>query len=114
MLNDRHAGRKNDGRGDGLHARAGAALQQAVKAGVKAYDRRRDLPGLIRVMPNSGDSETTADIEEIVARLERALRAERSRARAGHWTYDLNRHIALHQAQLAESQRLSASKSKRR
>jgi hypothetical protein len=42
----------------------------------------------------------------IVARLARALRAERTRGRAGHWTYDLNRHIGLHQAYRAERARL--------
>ena len=35
--------------------------------------------------------------------LERALRAER--ARAGHWTYDLSRHIALLVAHRAEQER---------
>lgn len=38
----------------------------------------------------------------IVRRLERALRAERRRGRAGHWTYDLNRHLALKRALEAE------------
>ena len=38
----------------------------------------------------------------ILVRLRRALRAERSRGRAGHWSYDLNRHIALKQAYEAE------------
>jgi hypothetical protein len=42
----------------------------------------------------------------IVARLARALRAERQRGRAGHWSYDLNRHIALAQALDAERRRL--------
>ena len=37
--------------------------------------------------------------------LERALRAER--ARAGHWTYDLARHIALLVAYRAEQERAS-------
>jgi hypothetical protein len=42
----------------------------------------------------------------LVARLARALRAERQRGRAGHWSYDLNRHIALAQALDAERRRL--------
>jgi hypothetical protein len=29
------------------------------------------------------------------------------RARSGHWTYDLNRHIALRQAYRAETERLA-------
>jgi len=39
---------------------------------------------------------------EIVRRLERALRFERRRGRSGHWTYDLNRHLALKQALASE------------
>ncbi len=31
----------------------------------------------------------------ILSKLRRALRAERRRARAGHWSYELNRHLAL-------------------
>jgi hypothetical protein len=33
--------------------------------------------------------------ERIVAKLRKALRAERRRGLAGHWTYDLARHIEL-------------------
>lgn len=44
---------------------------------------------------------------EIIRRLERALRAERRRGMAGHWTYDLNRHLALKQAVAAERARVS-------
>lgn len=31
----------------------------------------------------------------LLAKLRRALRAERRRARANHWSYDLNRHLGL-------------------
>lgn len=34
----------------------------------------------------------------ISARLARAVRRERQKGLAGHWSYDLNRHIALAQA----------------
>lgn len=91
--------------------RAGRALDRAVKAGASSYDRLRDLPGLIRMEPISEAPETAEAIAAILARLERALRAERCRARGGHWTYDLNRHIALRQAYLAEAERLRAIKS---
>jgi hypothetical protein len=88
--------------------RARAALDGAIRAGAAAYDRARDLPALVRLDPSSEIADTAEAVGTIVARLERALRAERSRARSGHWTYDLNRHIALHQAYLAETQRLAA------
>jgi hypothetical protein len=87
---------------------ARAAIEKSVRAGARAYERKRDLPGLIRIDPAADGAESVADTEAIVALLQRALRGERNRARSGHWTYDLNRHIALHQAYLAESERLTA------
>ena len=92
--------------------RAARTVERAVRAGAQSYERARDLPGLIRLDPFSGSSETTEAVEAIVARLERALRAERNRARSGSWTYDLNRHIALRQAYLAEAERLRVMKSR--
>jgi hypothetical protein len=44
------------------------------------------------------------DPGKILARLMRSLRDERRRGLAGHWSYDLNRHIALAQAYAAELQ----------
>jgi len=35
------------------------------------------------------------DLRTDLERAERELRRERVRARAGHWTYDLSRHLAL-------------------
>jgi Family of unknown function (DUF6477) len=84
------------------------AISRTVKAGAGAYDRARDLPALIRLDPFARLVDNAESLVGIVARLERALRAERNRARSGHWTYDLNRHIALRQAFVAESERLAA------
>jgi hypothetical protein len=95
-----------------LQRGARKAVGQSVKAGAAAYDRERDLPRLIRIEPRQFGAETTRDIETIVGRLERALRAERNRARSGHWTYDLTRHLALRQAHLAESERLAGLREK--
>jgi hypothetical protein len=89
---------------------AGRAVTATVRAGADAYGRARDLPTLIRVDPSDRRADTPEGTELILSRLERALRAERNRARAGHWTYDLNRHIALRQAWLAETERLAAVK----
>jgi hypothetical protein len=83
-------------------------IDETTRAGAKVYDRGRDLPRLIRIDPWACQTEDLGDLEAIVARLERALRAERRKARSGHWTYDLNRHIALRQAHLAETARLAA------
>ena len=90
------------------------AVHSAVRAGARVYDRERDLPGLIRLDRLAGPADSLESAEAIVARLERALRAERNKARSGHWTYDLNRHIALRQAYVAEKQFLARWKAGRR
>ena len=41
-----------------------------------------------------------------IAQLSRAIRAERQLGASGHWSYDLNRHIALRQAFTAISKPL--------
>ena len=78
----------------------------AVRAGALAYCRERHLGGLIGVGPDLVSDQSTAAGRLILARLKQALRAERRRARAGHWAYDINRHIALRQACMAETARL--------
>lgn len=88
------------------HQRAREAIQRVLRAGAKHYDRNRDLPALTGFYPRELAEDTIARSEAILARLARALRAERKRARSGHWTYDLNRHIALRQAHLAETAHL--------
>ena len=78
------------------------------RARTVGYERRRALPPLLAIV----DSELAQDDPEaarrIISRLARALRAERQRGRAGHWSYDLNRHIALAQAFDAERRRLKS------
>jgi len=104
---------KNGGQAGAEIHRDGArrVVARAIRAGADAYVRERDLPKLIRIDRFGGNApETRATLGTIVTCLERALRAERQRARSGHWTYDLNRHIALHQAYLAETMRLAAMK----
>lgn len=93
---------------------ADAAVARTLKAGAEAYDRARDLPRLTRLLPGELPVKSPEALAVILARLESALRAERNRARSGHWTYDLNRHIALRQAYLAERQRFEMLKTERR
>jgi hypothetical protein len=85
-------------------AQAARAFDAVVRGGIETYDRTIHLP---RVLPGAdlfGDSDK--EQRRLLARLARALRSERNRGRAGHWTYDLNRHIALAQAWHAERRRL--------
>lgn len=82
------------------------ALARAVSSGRgEAYDRRRILPRLIALDPADLDREGAQLDATIRERLARALRAERRSGRAGSWTYDLNRHLALLQAIAAEAKR---------
>lgn len=83
-------------------ATQGAAAIRA--SGGSGYDRRRILPRLIALDPRQLDDEEPDLAPVIARRLKRALRAERCRGRAGHWTYDLNRHLALLQAIEGESE----------
>lgn len=64
-------------------------------AGTAAYLRSRDLPKLIALWPHELDDESQEGMFRVLAKLRRALRAERSRGLAGHWSYDLNRHLGL-------------------
>ena len=58
-------------------------------------DRRTALSKALAFWPHELDDESPPARRRIVARLRRALRAERQRGIAGHWTYDLARHIEL-------------------
>jgi hypothetical protein len=83
-------------------ARARRVHRALVAGGIAHYDRSQHLP---RVLPVGLDELTDRSPEgrrAVLRRLARALRAERMRGRAGHWSYDLNRHIALAQAFAAE------------
>jgi hypothetical protein len=69
-----------------------------------AYQRRRDLPRLLPLWPHEIEPATLADHARLLARMRRALRLERQRGIAGHWTYDLARHAALLRAYRAETE----------
>ena len=80
----------------------------ALRRGGPAYERNICIPRLLPLSATDLGGEEPAVTRFIVLRLERALRSERARGRAGHWAYDLNRHIGLHQAHAAETRRLTA------
>jgi hypothetical protein len=88
---------------------AAAALAGALRAGASAYDRSRMLPRLVPATPAEIADRSPAGIRRMLRLLARALRGERRRGRAGHWTYDLNRHIGLRQAYKAELAALSVA-----
>ncbi|WP_457795843.1 DUF6477 family protein [Methylocystis sp. S23] len=88
-----------------LKAAARPALVSALDAGLAGYDRRDALSRFHRLSRETIESETAEAARAVLREIERALRAER--ARSGHWTYDLNRHIALLVAYRAETARLA-------
>ncbi|RNJ49283.1 DUF6477 family protein [Methylocystis hirsuta] len=83
---------------------AGAALDAALVAGLHAYDRTRALTRFHRLSPDTIASDSPDGARAALKEIERAMRGER--ARRGHWSYDLNRHISLLVAHRAETARL--------
>ena len=66
------------------------------------YERARDLPKLLPLWAWELETPSEAEHARLLARLRRALRAERQRGLRGHWTYDLARHAQLLRAYRAE------------
>ena len=66
------------------------------------YERARDLPKLLPLWEWELATPSEAEHARLLARLRRALRAERRRGLSGHWTYDLARHAQLLRAYRAE------------
>lgn len=84
-------------------------LKGASQARKSTYDRSRDLPGLLPLWPAEILDVSLGAQQRIVARLRCALREERRRGLAGHWTYNLARHAALFRAYKNELARLDAA-----
>lgn len=94
--------------GTGLGERARAATTAVIRAGAILYRRETHLPRLLHLFPSEIPAQEPEATDYVLARLCNAARQERRRARAGHWAYDLNRHIALKQAVAAERRRRQA------
>ena len=90
---------------------ARASLGRAVRAGADLYVRERMLARLVAVGPDDVADRSVPGVRRVVERLGRALREERRRGQAGHWAYDLNRHIGLMQALVAERRLLGTAES---
>ncbi|MBM3578332.1 MAG: hypothetical protein FJX40_11875 [Alphaproteobacteria bacterium] len=86
-------------------AATSAALDAALAAGLKGYDRASALARFHRLSPELIESDSPDAARTALKEIERAMRAER--ARRGHWSYDLNRHISLLVAHRAETARLN-------
>ena len=93
-----------------IERHAASTFDSLVAAGSAHYDRARHLPRVLPMDPLVLADDSAGGRVRTLARLARALRAERNRGRAGHWTYDLNRHIALAEAYTAERRLLERSR----
>ena len=90
------------------HKPTSALLPRAGKTAARPYDRLVQLPALIGLWPSELQDYSAAGTAKVLALLRKALRSERSRGRSGHWTYDLNRHLALAESLKAERAHLRA------
>ena len=77
--------------------------QPSSPAADAGYVRARDLPKLVPLWPREIAAMSRADHARLLARLRRALRAERQKGIGGHWSYDLARHAQLLRAYRAEA-----------
>lgn len=81
------------------------AVEGRLAGDLQAYRRADFLRRFPRLGQETIEAETMQASRLVLRELERALRAER--ARAGHWSYDLSRHMSLLVAHRAEEARLS-------
>jgi hypothetical protein len=91
-----------------LHKKTTSHPSLAQKPAARPYDRLAQLPRLIGLWPSEMQDYSAAGTSRILALLRKALRSERARGRSGHWTYDLNRHLALAESLKAEQSHLRA------
>ena len=90
-------------------ARAGTRYrEQAIADAAAQYDRARDLPKLLRATVEELDDTSIKGQRNRVARLLRLARNAARSGRAGHWTYDPHRHVAILGALKAEQAELDA------
>ncbi len=77
-------------------------LREGASAGGAGYERARDLPRLLPLWPHEMETPCASYHARLLAMMRCALRRERQRGLAGHWTYDLARHAQLLRAYRAE------------
>jgi len=89
-------------------AEVAPSLAHVIAEGTRLYRRETMLPRLLPMAMADLGADDADSSHRLCLRLLSALRRERSRGRAGHWSYDINRHIGLLQAYKAERMRWRA------
>jgi hypothetical protein len=91
---------------DSLCASVSEAMAQSAERGIereaKLYVRGRDLHKIIAVWPKELNDVSIAGTRHIVKRLHEVLSAHYALALRKHYSYDVNRHVALAVALNAE------------
>lgn len=80
------------------HSKPRSRSATAQRAAPAPYDRNHELPRLLALWPHEIADLSLTGRDSLIAKLKRALREERRRGLAGHWTYDLVRHAGLRRA----------------
>jgi hypothetical protein len=81
---------------------------RAQRSPAPPVDHRTALGRLLPLWPHELEDASAPARLRVIARLRKALRAERRRGLAGHWTYDLARHVELLRLYRAELAALRA------
>jgi hypothetical protein len=68
---------------------------RATRPSHPQLDRRTAIAKALALWPHELEDESGSGRERVLAQLRQALRAERRRGLAGHWAYDLARHVEL-------------------
>jgi hypothetical protein len=68
------------------------------------YDRSYQLSRLIGLWPHQIKNTSQKQLDRNVELLRKHLRGEAQRGARKHWTYDVNRHMALREALYKETQ----------
>lgn len=71
------------------------APSSAAAFRAQPYSRIEVLPALLAMWPQEVEDYSLSGTEAIIARLEKALRAERRRGQSRNWAYDINRHMRI-------------------
>jgi hypothetical protein len=110
-VSDKSRSRIGRGHESGRRSSAWHLFGAGAEASARAYLRKRDLPRLIPLWPHELEDRSPEGTLRLLAKLRRALRAERRLAASGHWSYDLNRHLGLLSAYKGELSGLGVSRS---
>lgn len=87
-------GRRRRGRGARVRAKSAQGLGP-TRPCQPGQDSRAAIARVLPLWPDELEDASQAGRQRILARLHRALRAERRRGVSGHWSYDLARHAEL-------------------